>query len=172
MVCINLGDSSFFFRKCRKTVQRNLDEAPVQLRKYKALAILLRIKDDMAVIALPAGKFVVILPACYALYAVVRIGGIIALFAGVYAIDTILVLEVILNLNAQVWIGSWNLKEEMMKCVGNRNSVLAKQVRGTNILKVSLGHLYFVDKGLVLTVLAIIVQNSINVLLLNSTSAW
>ena len=122
----------------------------------------------MAALALPAAKLVVILPACYALYAVIRIRGIIALFAGVYAIDTICLLEILLTLNAQMWTGPWNLKEEMLKCVVSRKSLLAKQLRGVDTLKLRVGHLYFVDKGLVLTVLAIIIQNSINVLLLNS----
>ena len=132
------------------------------------MAILATIKDDAFAVPLPAGKLVVILPACYALYAVVRIGGIIAIFAGVYAFDTILLIEIVLNINAQVWIASSNLKDELMKCVINRESVLAKQLRSMNTLKVRVGHLYFVDKGLVLTVLAIIAQNSINVLILNS----
>ena len=148
-------------------MRRSPERATAQLRNFQALVILMRIYEDAISVAVPSGKLVVIIPASFALYAVVRIGGIIAVFAGVYAIDTILFIEIILNLIAQVFISSSDWREEMRNHVGHRNSTLAKGLRGLRDIRVRLGGLYFIDKGLVLTVLAIITQNSINILLLN-----
>ena len=138
------------------------------MKEFKALVVLMEIYEDAISGPLPAAKIAIVVSAIFALYAVVRIGGITAIFAGVYAIDTILVIEIMLNLIAQVWIGSWGWRQEMEKCVARRNSLLAKELKSLMVVRVRLGGLYFVDKGLVLTVLEVIVQNSINMLLLNS----
>ena len=95
----------------RQFIEALLRLTYIQLKKLKGLTILARINDDVAPIVIPAAKLVTILPAWYALYAVIRPGGFIALFGSVYAFDTILELEIVLNMNAQVWIASWNLKE-------------------------------------------------------------
>ena len=138
-----------------------------QVKHYRNLAVLMKIYDDAISASLPAGKLVTILPATCALYAVVRIGGIIAVFAGVYAISTILFIEILLILIARVWTSSCDWRDEMKKCVGKRNSMLAKDLNGMMPVRLRLGGLYCVDQGLVLTVLQVIAENSINMLLLN-----
>lgn len=138
--------------------------------EFKIVIILIKICQDAISAALLAGNLVTILPAIFRIagsIAVVRIGGVIAIFAYVYAIETILFIEIILNLIAQVWIRSWDWRKAMKKCMGRWNSRLAKEVRSFMAMRVRLGGLYFVDKGLVLTVLEVIAQNSINMLLLN-----
>ena len=138
-----------------------------QLREFKTLVLFMKIYEDAISAALPAGKFVTIIPATFALYAVIRIGGITAIFAGVYAVDTTVFIEIIVNLVAEVWIDSVEWREEMGKCVGKRSSLLAKEVRSLEAIRVRLGGLYFIDKGLVLTVIQTIAENSVNMLLLN-----
>ena len=156
------------FCRFRDAIEKDPQKVMGQLREFKALAVLMKIYEHAISVVLPAVKFVTIIPAIFALYAVVRIGGITAVFAGVYGIDTIMFTEIILNGIAQVWIGSVEWREEMGKCVERRNSLLAKEVRSLAAIIVRPGgSLYFVDKGLVLTVVHLIVVNSVNMLLLN-----
>ena len=151
----------------RRTIEKDVNQVARQVKRFKTLVVFLKIYEDAVSTVLLAAKSTTILPALFSLYAVVRIGGVVAIFAGMYAVDAILMVEIMLNLIAQVWTDSVNWRAEMMKCVGERRSLLAKEVRSLKAIRVRIGGLYYVDKGLVLTVLEVLALNSINILLLN-----
>ena len=119
-------------------------------------------------ILLPSAKFLVIVPAVFGGYALVRLEGAVALFCAVYALDTTILLELMLSMLAEQDSRSRDFLQRLRRSVGgSRKSVLWKEVMAARPIAVVLGYgSYFVDKELVLTVLQIIATNTVTVILL------
>ena len=118
-------------------------------------------------VLLPCGQFFVIIPAVFAAYAMVKLDGLIALFCAIYALDTTIILELILTVLAEQAVRSGGLLERVKRLGMGRKSLLGKEMAATRPIVISVGSgAYVVDKALVLTVVQIISTNTASMLLL------
>ena len=117
---------------------------------------------------LPSAKVIVIVPAVFSGYALVKLEGLTALFCAIYALDTACILELLLSVFAEQDIRSRRLLQGLRwRVKGSRRSVAWKELTAVRPIAVTVGNgSYFVDKQLVLTVLEIIASNTVNAILL------
>ena len=117
---------------------------------------------------LPSAKVIVIVPAVFGGYALVKLEGLTSLFCAIYALDTACILELLLSVFAEQDIRSRELLQGLKRRVkGSRRSVAWKELAAMRPIAVTVGNgSYFVDKQLVLTVLEIIASNTVNAILL------
>ena len=122
------------------------------------------------------GLIVLIIAACA--YGVVRLEGFTALAVGVFGLDMATVLMVIVSTLASVSHASKRVLVKMGQCerggtgshrggMNGYRKVIEKSVRGLRELRISMGSCFYYDKGMLLTTLQIILQISVNLILLH-----
>ena len=117
-------------------------------------------------IFLPVAKILTVVPTVFATYAVIKLEGIVSLFCGVYALDCMFLLELLLSLMAEQHIRSKKLLDRLKVIPTSRRSELWIKMVATKPIAITVGKgTYFVDKTLVLTVLEIVAVHTINVLI-------
>ena len=138
------------------------------LTVYSQMRIILKIFDRAITIIIPAMKLVVIIPATFSLYALVKLEGLLSLFCVLYALDTTFLVELVLNILAQPYEHSSRFVRRVKLSRGSQGPLMRRRVKALRPIGATLyGGMYFVDKILMLTVLQIIVTNAVNVLIVS-----
>ena len=136
---------------------------------YKRLAILMNDLDEMVSELLPIWKTATIFPAVFATYAVTKLGGVVGGFAAIYAFLSLTTLQLLIKFAAEITSESaWFLKDFKRYGISQRNGIYLKILAGLRPLRISVKKMYFLDKGLMITIMQIILENTVMVLLLQS----
>ena len=139
------------------------------LRTYKRLALLVQDVNQMVIVLLPAQKVAAIIPAVFSTLALMKLGGVLGAFSVFYAYGCLSSLQLLIKLIAGITQESdIFLKDFKRNTPSLRKGLLWKDLRALRPLRISVGKMYYVDKCLMITIMRIVVENTITVLILNS----
>ena len=138
------------------------------LRTYKRLALLVQDVNQMVIVLLPAQKVAAIIPAVFSTLALMKLGGVLGAFSVFYAYGCLSSLQLLIKLIAGITQESDIFLKDFKRKPSLRKSLLWKDLRALRPLRISVGKMYYVDKCLMITIMRIVVENTITVLILNS----
>ena len=152
---------------CRALIRTCTDKKHSLLTDYRRLAILINDLDEMASVLLPIWKMATIFPTVFATYAVTKLDGVVRGFAAIYAFLCLTTLQLVIKFAAEITTESNRfLKDFKRYGLSRRNGIHSKILAAFRPLRISVRKMYFLDKGLMITIMRIILENTIMILLL------
>lgn len=119
---------------------------------------------------LPSLQILGLTAAIFGTYAAIRLDKVPALFCGVYGLSLTILTQVGFDFIAQVNVESKVYIRALKRQSGSGagRGIVRRQLAAMRPMKVQVGRLYAVDKGLLLTMVKIIMENTVNALLIDS----
>ena len=141
-----------------------------ELSLYKDLYYLCEQFTGSIRMFLPSLQGLGLTSAIFGTYAAIRMDKVMALFCGCFAFCLTMLTHVGFDFIAQVNVQSKAYIQALKSQSGSRagRGILWRQLAAMRPMKVQIGRLYCVDKGLLLTMVRIIMENTVNVLLIDS----
>lgn len=134
-------------------------------KTYTQLCIIVGEFNKSVAILIPSAKICTIVSAVFGIYAFVKLDGVVAMFCGLYAVNTTASLECVLNVFAGIQSESVAYLEAIRGHV-SRKQIFGKQFKAAVHVAVEFGgRMYFADKELMLTLLDIIINNAVSFIL-------
>ena len=119
---------------------------------------------------LPSLQILGLTAAIFGTYAAIRLEKVMALFCGCYGFTVTFITQVGFDFIAQVNVESTVYIQALRRQSGTQagRGIVRRQLAAMRPMKVQIGRLYCVDRGLLLTMVKIIMENTVNVLLIDS----